>query len=203
MDDALVQAGKDGLGQAGICFRRADVPPPVQADQKPGHKMLLFSQAGIHGQAAAGRAKGPARQTKKAVGLIPVQMMEYPHPQDQVESGKTMTQDIFHCQAVKLSPGSILFLGSSYIFRTQINSDVAHVCGQILQDWGMTAPQVQDGVSRGWADVVLDQAAVQPGSAQQILGYFVDLGLGEQGSPSGCILGHGSTIKTKSSARKG
>jgi hypothetical protein len=118
MDDALVQAGKDGLGQVGICFRGANVPPPVQLDQKPGHKMLVFNQTGIYSQATPGRAKGPARQAKKAVGLIPVQMMEYSHPQDQFESGKTMTQDIFHCQAVKLSPGPILFFRSSYIFRT-------------------------------------------------------------------------------------
>jgi hypothetical protein len=165
MDDALVQTGKNGLGQSGICFRGADVPPPVQLEQKPGHKMLVFNQAGIYGQAASGRAQGLVRQPKKALGLILVQMMEYPHTQDQVESGKPMTQDIFHCQAVKLSSGPILFFRSSYIFRAQINADVANVCGQILQDRGVTAPQVQDAVSRGWADVLLDHIAVQSGSA--------------------------------------
>jgi hypothetical protein len=165
MDDALVQTGKNGLGQSGICFRGADVPPPVQLEQKPGHKMLVFNQAGIYGQAASGRAQGLVRQPKKALGLILVQMMEYPHSQDQVESGKPMTQDIFHCQAVKLSSGPILFFRSSYIFRAQINADVANVCGQILQDRGVTAPQVQDGVSRCWTNMAFDQIVIKPGGA--------------------------------------
>ena len=162
MDDTLIQAGKDSLGQGGICFRRADVPSPVKTDQEPSHKVLIHNQAGIYGQAATGTTQGLVRQSEKAADLMFVQVMKHAHSQDQIEARETGIRDVFYRQTVKLSSGAIFFFSCTDILWAEINAHIANVMGQIFKNGSMPAAQVQNAAFRGCTDMVLDQSAVQP-----------------------------------------